>query len=82
MHGNGAGVRLGTRFGSVFLRYPSGRAPTVHAVHCGAQDIEVCSDAFSLGNPAQYEAAMMAILPLAIQRATANNTQQVQQRMN
>lgn len=81
VYGNGARVRLGTRFGDVYFRYPAGLAPTAFALYVGAQDIEVDSDTFNTGNAAQYEAAFKSVLPEAIKRATANNTQEAQQRL-
>jgi len=79
VYGNGARVRLGTRFGDVYFRYPAGLAPTAFALYVGAQDIEVDSDTFNASNAAQYEAAFKSVLPEAITRATVNNTQQSQE---
>jgi len=79
VYGNGARVRMATRFGEVYFRYPAGLPPTAFALYVDASGVEVDSDTFDAGNAAQYEAALAAILPQAIQRATANNTQQMQQ---
>jgi hypothetical protein len=79
VYGNGARIRMATRAGEVFFRYPPGAPPTEFALYVDAQGVEVDSDQFNAGNAAQYEAAMKSILPQAIQRANANNVQQAQQ---
>jgi hypothetical protein len=78
-YGNGARIRMGTRVGEVYFRYPAGAPPAEFALYVDAGGIEVDSDQFNAGNAAQYEAALKAILPQAIQRANANNVQQAQQ---
>jgi hypothetical protein len=81
VYGNGARVRMATRMGEVYFRYPAGLAPTAFALYVDASGVEVDSDTFDASNAAQYEAALKAILPQAVQRANANNTQQMQQRL-
>lgn len=79
VYGNGARVRLATRMGEVYFRYPPGVPTAAFVVYVDAQGLEVDSDTFSPGLAAQYEAALKAVLPLAVERATANNTQQLQE---
>ena len=81
VYGNGARVRIATRMGDVYFRYPANLAPTAFALYVDAGAVDVDSDAFSAGNAAQYEAAMKVLLPVAIERATVNNTMEMQEGM-
>ena len=79
---NRARVRVSTRMGEVYFRYPAELAPIDLALYMGAQDIAVDSDGFNTGNAAQYEAAIKAVLPEAVRQANANNIFELQQRMS
>ena len=76
--GNGARVRVSTRVGEVYLRYPSGLAPTDFVVYVEPQGIEVDSDAYTAAAGAQYEAAIKAVLPQAI-TLVKDNTRRIAQ---
>lgn len=77
---NGARVRVATNFGEIYLRYPTSLSPTAFAVYVDATTVEVDSDTYNLGNGAQYDAAIKAILPETIKLATDNNTRVIQDR--
>lgn len=79
---NRARVRVSTRSGEVYFRYPAELPPMEFAVYVGAQDIEVDSDGFTAANAAQYEAAMKAILPEAVRQANANNVMERQRSLS
>ena len=74
VYGNGARVRVASRMGEVYFRYPAGIPQAEFALYVGGADVEVDSDAFSPANASQYEAAMKTILPEAIKWTTANNS--------
>ena len=76
---NRARVRVSTRVGEVYFRYPSALAPTDFAIYVGAQDLEADSDGYNAGTSAQYEAAIKAVLPEAVRRTDANNIWAYQQ---
>ena len=78
--GNGARVRMATSFGEIYMRYPPGLSATAFAVYVDPTSVEVDSDTFNAGSSAQYEAAIKAILPLAIKWATDNNTRVIENR--
>jgi hypothetical protein len=74
-------VRMSTRFGDVYFRYPSGLAPTAFAVYVDPQTIEVDSDTYNASNSVSYEAAIRAVLPACIERARANNKWAMEERI-
>lgn len=78
--GNGARVRMSTNFGEIYLRYPAALGPTAFAVYVDASTVEVDSDTYNPGNSAQYEAAIKAILPVAIKSANDNNVRVINSR--
>ena len=79
VYGNGARVRVATRMGDIYFRYPSGLSQTDFALYLVSQGVEVDSDGANAANFAQYEAAIKVILPEAIKRTTENNAWQVEQ---
>jgi hypothetical protein len=80
--GNGARVRVSTRGGEVYFRYPSGLAPTDFVAYVEQQGIEVDSDAYTPAASAQYEAAIKAVLPQTISLVKDNNRRIVQEQMS
>jgi hypothetical protein len=81
VYGSGARVRVATRMGEVYFRYPAGLSRTDFALYLEAQGVEVDSDAFNAGNSAQYEAALKAVLPEAIKWTNSNNTRELEQQL-
>ena len=81
VYGNGARVRVSTRGGEVYLRYPSGLAPTDFVAYVGQQGIEVDSDAYTAAASAQYEAAIKAVMPQTINLVRDNNRRIAQEQM-
>ena len=79
VYGNGARVRVATRAGEVYFRYPGGLAQTDFALYLLPQGVEVDSDAANAGNLAQYEAAFKVILPEAIKQTAENNVVQAEE---
>lgn len=79
VYDNGARVRLATQMGEVYFRYPPGVPPAAFIVYVDAQGLEVDSDTFTPATSPQFETALKAVLPLSIERASANNTQQLQE---
>jgi len=66
-------VRVATRVGEIYFRYPAGLPPTAFVVYVDPQSVEVDSDSYNAGNGGQYEAAIKAVLPASINRARENN---------
>ena len=79
VYGNGARVRVATRSGDVYFRYPAGLAQTAFVLYVDAQGVEVDADSFDAGNTAQYDAAMKSILPDAIRWTTMNNARVIEE---
>jgi hypothetical protein len=74
-YGNRARVRLSTVWGEVYFRYPDGVPATSFILYNEpTTGMEVDSDNYSAANAAQYVAAIQAIVPLAIEKANANNS--------
>lgn len=79
---NGARVRVSTRGGEVYFRYPSGLAPTDFVAYVEQQGMEVDSDAFTAAASAQYEAAIKAVMPQTISLVRDNNRRIAQEQMS
>jgi len=73
VYGNGARVRVATRNGDIYLRYPTGLAQSSFVLYVDANSIDADSDAFNAGNSPQYDAVIKNILPEAIRWTQANN---------
>ena len=82
VYSNGARVRVATRMGEVYFRYPNSLSPTSFALYLVPQGVEVDSDGANVGNFAQYEAAIKAILPEAIKSTNENNLIQAYQNLD
>jgi hypothetical protein len=78
--GNSARVRIATNFGEIYLRYPASLTPTAFVVYVDAATADVDSDTYNAGNSTQYEAAIRAILPAAIESANENNVRVINNR--
>lgn len=69
--GNGAMVQLETSYGAVYVGFPRDAPPVAFVLEIGPDGLSAASTSF---DHARDEAALAAILPVAIREVASNNT--------